>query len=410
MGKAVNRGILICVAAGVVWLLYQAFMPKPMDVDVAPVRRGDLFISVEEDGRTRIRERYTITAPLIGRLLRIQLDPGDNARAGQTLLAAIEPRDPDLLDPRARAESEARVKAARAALGQAEPEKSRVQALLEQATGELERVEELSALGTASDREVRDAKTLERVRRQEFNAARFAQQIAAFQLELAEAALAATRPSERDPGRRFEIRAPCDGRVLRVYQESAGIVTPGTPLLEFGDPSDLECVVDVLSVDAVRIKPGNAVAITGWGGDHPLRGSVRVVEPAGFTKVSALGVEEQRVNVILDFTDPPEARAGLGDGYRVDAGIVVDQRSGALIVPTSALFRDGDRWAVYRVVEGRAVLTRIRIGGQTDLEAEVTDGIDERDSLIVHPSDTIADGVAVRPRGEGLARLSDPAD
>lgn len=386
------------VAAAAVALLAYAFMPQPVLIDMATVQRRDVRVTVDEDGRTRIKERYLISAPLSGRLMRIQLDPGDNVHGQQTLLAAIEPRDPELLDPRAGAEAAARVNAAKATLDQAEPEVERAEALLDQAKRDHERLEKLRASGSSNQREVDDAATLVRVRQQEATAASFARQVAKFQLDLAEAAQLRTKPGGGDGEHRFEIRAPCDGRVLRVFQESEGVVAPGTPLLEFGDPQNLEAVIDVLSVDAVKIRPGNPVVVEQWGGPHPLQGVVRTVEPAAFTKVSSLGVEEQRVNIIIDFVDPPADRPGLGDGYHIDARIVIDQRPNVLTVPVSALFRDGDRWAVFAVVDGRAALRDVEIGARTADIAEVTSGVNEGDVVIAHPSDQVAEGVRVEKR------------
>ena len=252
---------------------------------------------------------------------------------------------------------------------------------------------------------------------------RIQEEIAEFELEQARAALLRTRPQadnggpsrpdNADPanpngdsgaatngngGWTFTIYSPINGRVLRVLQESAAVVTAGTPLLELGDPADLEAEVDVLSRDAVRIHPGALVWLEHWGGDEPLRGRVRLVEPSGFTKISTLGVEEQRVNVIVDFVDPPEARAALGDGFRVEARIVVDEARDVLRVPTSALFRVGDKSAVFCVVDNVARQQPVTIGRQNGLVAEVVDGLDEGDRVIIHPSDQIEDDVAVRQR------------
>lgn len=394
--RHIPAAIGVLLVAG---LVMYAFWPRPLEVDVAEVTRGPMRVTVDDDGRTRIKERYTISAPLAGRLRRIPLDPGDNAIAGETLLAVIEPRDPELLDARTEAEAEARVEAAQAALQQAEAQVESAAAQLALARSEAEKLKRLAAQGAATAEERDDAILLEQVREQELNAARFAQQIAAFQLKLAEAALLRSRPPGKDDEheRRLTIRAPCNGRVLRVFEESEGFVTAGTPLLEFGDPTELEAVVDVLSADAVRIEPGDEVVIDHWGGEKPLRGRVRVVEPSGFTKVSSLGVEEQRVNVIIDFVDPPVARADLGDGYRIEARIIVWQRDDAVRVPTSALFRRGEQWAVFRIdAGGRVAVTEVTIGQNNGVTAEVIAGLEPGDRVIVHPGDKVTDGAAVK--------------
>ena len=332
--------------------------------------------------------------------MRIDLDPGDTAEADQ-LLAVIHPNDPALLDARSRAESQARLESARAAVKQSEAVLKRAEAALNFATAEQKKVEQMYESGAATPKERDDAVLLRAIRMQEKQAALFAAQVARFQMKLAEAALTHTAGKGEDAPMddRLKIQAPCTGRVLRVYAESEGFVTPGTPLLMFGNPDDLEIVVDVLSTKAVSIRPGAVVRLEHWGGDRPLRGRVRVVEPAAFTKVSSLGVEEQRVNVIIDFIDPPENRRGLGDGYRVEAAIEVWQKPDVLKIPTSALFRHEDRWAVFSVRKNKAVLTPVRIGRRNGIEAQVLEGLVQGDRLVVYPSDRIDDGTDVEPLG-----------
>lgn len=397
--KSLRRILMLIFLLAIAGLIVYAFLPKPVPVDIASVTRGPMRVTVDEDGKTRIKDRYVISAPLAGRLVRIQLKPGDNAIANTTMLALIEPRDPELLDPRAKVEAIARVNAAQSMLDQSIPNLDRAAALMEMAKKDADKQRSLKQRNAATEKEHDDALLMERVRTQEFNSARFAQEIAKFALAQAKAALIRTDPSgEGDPSSHFEIRAPCNGRVLRVFQESSAVVQPGAPLLEFGDPSDLEAEIDVLSTYAVKIQRGAAVIIDRWGGQQPLQGKVRVVEPSGFTKVSSLGVEEQRVNIIVDFVDPPEARAALGDGYRVEARIVIQEEASVLRVPSSALFRDGQAWAVFVVESDHAKLRQVKIGMQTALEAQVTDGLDEGDRVVAHPSDRISAGVAVVPR------------
>lgn len=395
--KLVPWIIGLLVLAALVW----AFMPRPVPVDTAAVRRGPLQVTVDEEGRTRIKERYIVSAPLSGRLERITLDPGDQVVAGETPLAAIEPVDPALLDPRALAEAQARVRAAEAALRRADPELAAAQAALEFAQSELRRTREAASRGAATADELEQAILLERTRTEELRAAQFAQEIARYELELARAALLQTE-SPQDAASvelpRFEIRSPITGSVLRVLQESAAVVSPGTPLIELGDPRDLEIEVDVLSRDAVRIEPGDRVILEHWGGDHPLEGVVRLVEPSGFTKISALGVEEQRVNAIIDFAPSENPLPGLGDAFRVEARIVVWEEDDVLQVPNGALFRHQGDWAVYTLEGGRARLRTIRIGQRNQLQTQVLEGLTEGDAVILHPSDDVADRVRVRPR------------
>lgn len=429
--RILRTTLLLVIAAGIVAAVVLAFMPEPVAVDVEPVVRGRLRVTVDEDGTTRIQERYTVSAPLIGRLLRIELDPGDPVVAGETLLATILPRDPDLLDARTVAQAEARAGAAEAALLRVQPllEQSRAeQALAEE---ELQRARTLYQRNAISESELDRTELQAKIAAEELRSAQLAEEIARFELEQAKSALLQARPdgnqdaalengsTEDGPApapegngptpsdsaelvddfiENFLIHSPISGRVLRVFQESSAVVTAGTPLLELGDPDDLEVVVDVLSQDAVKIQPGDPVLLEHWGGDRPLEGQVRLVEPAAFTKVSTLGVEEQRVNVVIDLLAPEAERGPLGDGFRVEARIVTWQEDDVLKVPTSALFRLAGDWAVFRVVDGRAEVTPVTLGMENGLEAQVLDGLAAGDQVIIHPSDSVEDGVAVRER------------
>ncbi len=392
-------GVGLVVLAAIVY----AFLPTPADVDVAAVTRGLLRVTVDHEGKTRIKERYAVAAPLAGRLLRVELHPGDVITAGKTLLATIEPTDPALLDVRARAEAEARVRAAEAARKRAQAALSREQQAYEQAQHDYDRARQLLASRAISQEEFDRVEHRERLTQAELRVTEFAASIADFELEQARAALLRTQPRESaDPDAwRFDIRAPINGKVLRVFQESAIVVTPGTRLLEVGDPTDLECEIDVLSTDAVKVAPGARVFLEHWGGGQPLLAQVRVVEPAAFLKISALGVEEQRVWVIADFLDPPAKRLRLGDGYRVEARIVVWEGADVLQVPAGALFRYQEDWAVFVLDNGRARLQPVRVGQNNGLEAEVLDGLQENDTVILHPGDRIRDRIWVVPRALG---------
>jgi HlyD family secretion protein len=400
MRLPVRRLLLLLAALVAAGALVYAFLPAPVEVDVAPVTRGPLQVTVDADGKTRIKERYVVAAPLAGRLLRVDLHPGDAVTAGKTPLASIEPADPALLDVRARAEAEARVRAAEAAQDRAEAERGRARQADELARHDRERARQLAASHSASREELERVEHRERMAAEELRSAEFALRIAAFELEQARAALLRTRPDS--PGEledwRLTVLAPIDGRVLRVFQESATVVSPGTRLLELGEPADLEAEIDVLSADAVKVRPGARVLLERWGGDRPLQGRVRVVEPAGYTKISALGVEEQRVWVIVGLTDPPEARAALGDAYRVEARIVTWEGDDVLKAPAGAVFRHGDGWAVFLVRGGRAGLRPVQVGQSNGLETEILAGLEAGDRVIVHPGDRVRDGVVIRPR------------
>jgi HlyD family secretion protein len=373
-----------------------AFVPRPVPVDVAAVSRGPMIVTVDEDGRTRIKERYVVSAPLAGRLLRIELHPGDCVEAGKTVIAAIEPSDPSLLDARAREEAEARLGAARAALDQAGPNLERARTAHSFAASELRRIRKAFENRAATRAEFDAVEQRERTTHEEMRAAEFALRIAEFERNLAQAALSHGGDGGVTGGRlRFEISSPITGRVLRRFQESATVVSPGSQLVEVGDPADLEVEVDVLSRDAVRIKPGDRVLLEDWGGAAPLTARVRLVEPAAFTKVSSLGVEEQRAYVVADFVDPPEKRATLGDAYRVEARIVVWESDNVLKVPAGALFRHGDDWAVFVLARGRVEVRPVKLGQRNASEAEVITGLTAGDTVVQYPSDRIRAGVRV---------------
>ncbi|MHC4991053.1 MAG: efflux RND transporter periplasmic adaptor subunit, partial [Planctomycetota bacterium] len=310
---------------------------------------------------------------------------------------------PALLDARARAQAEARVQAAEAAVLRAGAEIARARSTLDFAEDELARSKSASGRGATSPIEMAAKEMLQRRAVEEYRSAEFAEDIAQFELEQARGALLATQAAA-DPETALEIfpiRSPINGRVLRVLQESMAVVTPGTPLLELGDETDLEIVVDVLSADAVRIEPGSLVLIEHWGGAETLFARVRLVEPSAFTKISALGVEEQRVNVIADFQSPLEDRRTMGDGFRVEVRIVLWEERSVVQVPTGALFRlrEQQRWAVFALEGGRAVRREVEIGQQNGLSAQVVSGLKPGDQVVIHPSDRVRDGVRIRSRG-----------
>lgn len=386
-----NPRVLLALAV-VGGLLAVALWPKATPVDVVAAARGPLMVTVDEEGETRVRHRFVVSAPLAGRVLRIELEPGDLVASGD-VVARLRPEASPLLDARARVEAGAAVETARAAVGRAKAEAQRARTALAQAQRELTRVRELGegGLATKQQLELREAEV--RSAEDAAEAAAFAVGASESELRRAEARLSPT--SVEAGGRVVTVTAPADGVVLKRVRESEAVVPAGDPLLEIGNPRALEIVSDLLSTDAVRVRPGARVLVEQWGGDRTLDASVRRIEPAGFTKVSALGVEEQRVNVVLDFKDPAEAFAALGDAYRVEVRIVIWESDDVLKVPTSALFRQGESWAAYVVRDGRAVVRTLTLGHRTGQEAEVLDGLDVGDLLVSHPGDTLADGARV---------------
>lgn len=387
-----NRRVLL-VTAVVVGLLAVALWPESTAVEVALVTLGPLVVTVDEEGETRVRNRYVVSAPVFGRVLRVELEPGDRVRRGD-VVARLQPETAPLLDARTRAEAAAVVETARAALGRACAEEQRAQTTLSQAQRELRRAQELSqgGIGTLQQLDLREADV--RTARDTLDAATYAIRGAEYDLRRAQPRLAP--PPSRDAGRVVTVTAPVDGMVLKRVRESESVVPAGDPLLEIGDSARLEIVADLLSTDAVRVKPGARAIIDQWGGDRPLDAQVRRVEPSGFTKVSALGVEEQRVNVVLDFVDPAHAFAALGDAYRVEVHVVIWESGSVLKVPTSALFRRGETWAAYVLREGRAHERPLTLSQRTGQEAEVLEGLSESELVVLHPGDTIVDGARVR--------------
>ena len=383
--------VVAIVAAVGVW----AFTPGAVPADFAAVERGTLQVTVNEEGRTRVRDRFVVSAPLPGRMLRIELEPGDPVVAGKTVLARFQPSDPALLDVRTRAELQARAKAAESALGGARADRERVRAELAFAQSELKRLRQLVDEKVVARREVESAEQQAEALTRALQSAGFAVSTAEHQLEVARASLIQARGGRTSA---IPLYSPINGVVLRRLQESEAVVPMGQPLLEVGDVGDLEIVADLLSSAAVRVRAGQPVLIEQWGGDHPLHGQVRLVEPSGFTKISALGVEEQRVNTIIDFADPPEKRPAIGDGYRVEVRIIVASREDVLKVPASSLFRRGSDWALYVVENDRAVARTVQIGQRSGLEAEITGGLTGDERIIVYPSDAVTEGVKVEAR------------
>lgn len=375
-------GVLAMGAATLFWL-----MPDPVAVEVAKVTVGELQVTVDEDGETRAHDRFVVSAPVAGRVARIDLHEGDPIKKGQ-VVAVLWPLP---LSARERVEQLARISAAEAQLREARERVRHHQTSYEQTRRESQRMQKLAAAGLVSQQEAEQAGVAETTSANELEAARFRVRSAEADLIAARAALLALNASPESSAQ-VRIRSPATGRVLRIPEKSERVVEAGTALITLGDPRRIEIVIDLLSTDAVKVKPGMPMLIEGWGGSTPLRSRVRVVEPYAFTKVSALGVEEQRVNVIGDFLDAPGA---LGDGYRVEARIVIWSDENVLKVPVSALFREGENWAVFVVEAGRARRREITIGQRNAFQARVLQGLQEGESVIRYPSNDISDGTRV---------------
>ena len=388
--------IVAVVAIGLVF----AFRPQPVAVDLAEVQRGPLVVTVEDEGKTRVHDIYVLSAPVTGRMHRIDLHVGDPVVAAETVLAQIEPIDPAFLDPRGEAQARAEVRAAESAGKLARASVEMAQAELDFARREFDRARELIQKNTISQRDLDEAERAYRTRRAALLTAQAELDRNAYQLERARAQLMSPVEARRTVGECacIALRSPVNGRVLQLLQQSESVVAASTPLVEVGDPRDLEIAVDLLSADAVKVQAGQRVIIDGWGGAAPLKGRVRLVEPFGFTKVSALGIEEQRVNVIIDIVSPLDDWQRLAHGYQVDARIVLAEHADALKVPLTALFREGSDWAVFVATAGRATLRRVTLGDRNGIEAEIADGVVSGERVVLHPSDRVAEGVRVAAR------------
>ncbi|MBI5423547.1 MAG: HlyD family efflux transporter periplasmic adaptor subunit [Opitutae bacterium] len=384
--RPARRWLPYVIGVAVLALIALGLRPKPAPVETARAAFGPLRATVSEEGKTRIKQRYVVAAPVTGQLRRIPFKPGAEIEANVTVVATIDPLSASPLDARNRALAEARRDAARSML-----EKSRT--AHELAKSELRRIEQMFSAKTVSPQDLESAQMRETAAAREVASAAGA--LAQADAELS--ANAGTPASARTAHSPIEVRSPVSGRVLHVFQESERAVTTGMPLVEIGDPADLEVVVEMLSRDGAAIPSGATVLLDQWGGATPLAGRVRLVEPAAFTKISALGVEEQRVNVVVDITTPLEQRRSLGDNFRVEARVIVWEDARVLKVPSSGLFRRGSDWAAFVLRDGRAQLVPVKAGRSSGAETQVVDGLKEGDEVILYPGDRIAEGQRVVP-------------
>lgn len=388
----------IAVVVGL--LLTFAFVPRPVVVDLFPVASGSMVVTVDEEGQTRVHDVFGLTAPVTGRVLRIENHVGDAVVANETVLARIEPIDPSFLDPRSKSQAQAGVQAAESALALARASVDEARAEFEFAEIESRRARELIKTGTISAHDSDEAERAYRTKSAALATAEAGVQMRISELEQARAQLLS--PGQNPPVDHdrdwVSVRAPRGGRVLRIVNDSERIVAGGDLLVEIGNPADLEIVVDFLSTDAVQIEPGQRVRIERSGLNRTIEGRVRRVEPYGFTKVSALGIEEQRVNVIIDLTSPHEQWEKLGHGYQVEARVVLWEAVGVVTVPLTALFRNGEHWALFVEDGGRANLRHVDIGHRNSIDAEITSGVAVGEKVVLHPSDRVVNGVRIAAR------------
>lgn len=401
----------LSVALGALLLLglSYAFWPQATLVDMGTASRAAMVVTIDEEARTRVRDAYVVSAPIAGRLLRVDVEPGDPVTGGETVIARMLPAPPSAIDVRTREQARAGVSAAQAGLRVARADLNSAMASQDLADAQVTRSRALARKAAVSQAALDQAEREKRAADATVDTARAAISMREAELASARAQLLEFNEMPRsdgasgDPaqpeGRAIPLTAPISGRILRVMQESETTVSPGQPIVEIGDISnDLEIVAELISTDAVQVTAGNRVIIDNWGGAAPLNGIVERVEPWGFTKFSALGVEEQRVNTIIRFADPLSERASLGHGYRVEAKIVVWESADALTVPSSALFRHQGGWAVFQVIDGQAALMPVQVNRNNGQLAEIVSGLQPDARLILYPDSSLADGTRVAQR------------
>jgi HlyD family secretion protein len=389
--------VIAVIAVLIIVLLVWGYWPQPVLVEAVAAKRAPLTITIEEEGRTRVVDRYIISAPVDGVACRVQLNVGDAVEKNQVLLG-ITPLESQVLDPRSRAQAKAQVAVAESALLAAKEQASAAAAAAQLAEIELKRLQPLLEKGVIS-RDIFDkAATQVQTSAAEKRSADFNIEVTRYELQAARTVFEYTAGKSSEAAERVPVSSPITGRILKLVRECEGPVRTGEPLLEVGDPSALEVEVDVLSADAVKIQPGMQVLFDRWGGEQPLQGIVRNIEPVGFTKISALGVEEQRVLVISDFTSAMEQWQRLGDGYRVEAKFILWHEDNVLQIPASSLFRYQDGWAVFVIEDEHAKRRVVNVGQRNGLFAQILDGVKEGESVINHPSDQVEDNVLIKAR------------
>lgn len=404
MAKKTSRSYFsILIIATTLAALAYAFWPRPLLVDIGKVERGSMTLTIDEEGRTRVHDAYVVSTPVAGRLMRVDVEPGDAVAKGETIVARMRPINPAALDIRTREQARAAVTAAEAALRVAKADFNKAIADLDLAESEYERSQALAKRGSISDASLDRAKSAERSANAQKDTAEAAISMREAELANARARLISFDDPELASAKSNEAEiplfAPTTGRILRVIQQSETTLAVGTPILEIGNiEHDLEIIVELLSTDAVQVSPGDRVIVEDWGGDKELEAIIERVDPWGFKKFSSLGVEEQRVNAVARFTGPKESHEKLGHGYRVEVRIVIWQKDNILLVPSNALFRVGNDWAVFKVENGVAMQTKLKVGKDNGLKAQILEGISEGDQIILYPSPGLTNGAKVAQR------------
>lgn len=392
----------VAVAVGISLLIY-AFIPEIVKVDIIEVEKSDLLVTIEGEGKTRIHDIYRLSAPIDGRVTRIESEPGDWVVAGKTVIANMYPANPQFLDKRSEIQAKADVEGAQAALALANARVRQAEAELEYDQSDFKRTEALYKKGSVSRASLEHAELRLKTLQAELETAQSNQQVMLSRLEVAKARL--LQPQEANDSALISeqncqicIRSPVDGLVLNILHKSESIVAVGTVLVEIGDPNELEVNIEMLSTNAVKVKVGDEALIKRWGGTEDIRARVRLIEPSGFTKISALGVEEQRVNVILSFIDSIENWPQLGNAFRVEAAIIIERAENVIKIPLSSLFRENELWSVFKVNDGIVELQTVEVGHKNDRYAEIKNGLVVGDKIITHPGNNVEAGIRVEER------------
>jgi HlyD family secretion protein len=394
--------VLLWSGIGLILILCLAYLfwPRSVIVDTAKLIKSKLQVSISDEAKTQLHDIYILSAPVTGYLRRINAEVGDTVNRTETILAQIEPIDPSFLDPRSEAQAKSAIQAANAALSLSRAELNQAQAELDFAISEFNRMRELRVQNNISERELDNAKRIYKTAVAVLATAEAALQMRIYELEQNKALLISPSSTQTEHGNCecINITSPVSGRILQVLNKSEGVVAAGTQLMEIGDPNKLEIIVELLSFDAVKVEPGQRVFIKNWGGSMPLEGRVDHIEPIGFKKVSSLGIEEQRVNVIINLTSEAELYRRLGHGYQVDVDIILWEGDEVLSVPLTALFRDKSEWAVFAIKNGKVRTRIVEVGRRNAFNAQILSGLQEGDWFILYPNDQIADGVSISSR------------
>jgi len=399
----IKAALKFVIGISVIGLLIFSFLPEPIKVDIINVKKGDLLVTLEGEGKTRIHDIYVVSTPIDGRITRIESEAGDLVTAGKTVIANMYPANPQFLDKRSEIQAKADVSGAKAALALSNARVKQARAQLDFELSEFKRIKELFDKHSISQSGIERAELRIKTLRAELETAQSNHKVMMSRLDVAKARL--LKPEETTDASKEDnlhcqvcIHSPVDGMVLRILHKSESIVPVGTPLVEIGNPADLEINIEMLSTNAVNVKVGDEALIKRWGGNEDIKARVRVIEPSGFTKISALGVEEQRVNVILSFTDPIEKWQALGDAFRVEAAIITARVDSIIKIPLSALFRQNEIWSVFKVINGKVVLQAVEVGHKNDRFAEIKSGLDLDEQIIIHPGNNIEEGISVVKR------------